>query len=79
VRVRLRDISGNGIGITHDQAIAVGSEFVIQLTEAAGTKSLLYTVVRCEGAAGVYNIGAALKSVLKPAGPEKVVMGAVAA
>ena len=76
VQVRLKDISSGGIGIVHTQAFDAGSQFVIQLPQPGGlTKSLLYTVVRCEASAGgPFSIGAELACVLRSdagAEPEK--------
>lgn len=65
VRVHLRDLSGCGIGVLHSKAMARGSQFVICLPQPGGsTKSLLYTVVRCEAAGSHFNVGAELRSVL---------------
>jgi HD-like signal output (HDOD) protein len=72
VQVRLKDLSSGGIGIVHVQPIEKGSQFVIQLPQPGGTtKSLLYTVVRCDPApsgGGPYSIGAELACVLKADG-----------
>ena len=72
VQVRLKDISSGGIGIVHSQPFDMGSQFVIQLPQPGGlTKSLLYTVVRCEASAstsGPFSIGAELSCVLKSDG-----------
>ena len=72
VQVRLKDISSGGIGIVHTQPFDMGSQFVIQLPQPGGlTKSLLYTVVRCEASAstsGPFSIGAELSCVLKSDG-----------
>ena len=68
VQVRLKDLSAGGIGLIHTQPMEKGSQFVVQLPQPGGqTKSLLYTVVRCEspGAGGPYSIGAELACVLK--------------
>jgi HD-like signal output (HDOD) protein len=64
--VRLRDISACGIGLSHDGMIDKGSEFVVQLPVNGETKTLLYTVVRCERVVDVYHIGGELTSVLRP-------------
>jgi hypothetical protein len=70
VQVRLKDISSGGIGIVHSQPFEKGSQFVIQLPQPGGlTKSLLYTVVRCDASAsGPFSIGAELSCVLKSEG-----------
>jgi hypothetical protein len=70
VQVRLKDISSGGIGIVHTQPFEMGSQFVIQLPQPGGlTKSLLYTVVRCDASAsGPFSIGAELSCVLKSEG-----------
>ena len=66
-QVRLKDISSGGIGIVHTEPFEKGSQFVIQLPQPGGlTKSLLYTVVRCDASpAGPFSIGAELSCVLK--------------
>ena len=68
VQVRLKDLSAGGIGLIHTLPMEKGSQFVVQLPQPGGqTKSLLYTVVRCEspGAGGPYSVGAELACVLK--------------
>ena len=74
VQVRLKDLSSGGIGLIHSQPIEKGTQFVVQLPQPGGqTKSLLYTVVRCEspGAGGPFSIGAELACVLKADGAGK--------
>ncbi len=64
--VKLRDLSASGIGITHTQALEVGSQFIIRLENAGAMKTLLYAVRRCDISGGLCCIGAELVSVLRP-------------
>lgn len=67
IQVRLKDLSATGIGFTHTQKFEAGSQFVINLPQQDGTsKTLLYTVRRCEPASGLNTVGAELTSVLRP-------------
>ena len=70
LQVRLHDISATGIGFTYPDTIEVGSQFVINVPEPGGSKTLLYTVRRCETAAGLRTVGAELTSVLRPEVPK---------
>ena len=68
--VRMRDLSSCGLGLSADDALEVGSEFVLALAQGSGpAKTLLYQVKRCESADKGYYIGAELKSVLRPDRP----------
>ena len=64
--VKLRDLSASGIGITHTQALEVGSQFIIRLENGGQLKTLLYNVRRCDISGGLCVIGAELASVLRP-------------
>jgi two-component system cell cycle response regulator len=67
VIVRLKDLSACGIGLTHTHRLERGTQFIIQLPQPNGlSKSLLYTVSRCEMVGGVASIGAELTAVLRP-------------
>jgi hypothetical protein len=67
VQVKLRDLSATGIGITHTDRLEPGTQFVIQLPQSdRSTKTLLYTVKRCDTFGGLSSIGAELTSVLRP-------------
>lgn len=68
-QIQLRDISIAGIGLIHTRAMKPGCQFVIQLAKADGaSKTLLYSVVRCEPKGQVFQIGAALTTVLRSGG-----------
>lgn len=65
VRVKLIDLSANGIGVVFARAMARGAQFVITLPQPGGAaKSLLYAAVRCEQVEGEFHIGAELRAVL---------------
>lgn len=68
IHVFMHDASSTGLGFTHDQPMAVGQQFVIQLPDrhTGATKTLLYSVVRCDVRGGVASIGAELVNVLRP-------------
>jgi len=68
IQVLMHDASSTGMGFTHDQPMAVGQQFVIQLPDpiTGAAKTLLYSVVRCDMRCGVASIGAELVNVLRP-------------
>ena|SRR5688572_4285324 len=67
VQVRLRDLSASGMGVIHSDRLEKGAQFIVQLPQANGqTKSLLYTVMRCDTSGGLSSIGAELACVLRP-------------
>ena len=67
VQVRLRDLSATGIGLTHNSKFEPGSQFVISLPDRdGGSKTLLYTVRRCDKSGTLNSVGAELTSVLRP-------------
>jgi HD-like signal output (HDOD) protein len=67
IGVKLRDVSASGIGLTHEEPLELGTQFVIQLPQSDGTiKSLLYAVKRCDQSGPLFSIGAELMSVLRP-------------
>ena len=67
VQVRLRDISATGLGLTHAARFEPGSQFVVTLPDkASGSKTLLYTVRRCDKSGTLNSVGAELTSVLRP-------------
>jgi HD-like signal output (HDOD) protein len=67
VQVRLRDLSATGIGLTHAAPFEPGTQFVIRLPDqSGGTKTLLYTVRRCDKIGTLNSVGAELTSVLRP-------------
>jgi HD-like signal output (HDOD) protein len=74
VQVRLRDLSSMGIGLVHNEPIAIGTQFLIQIAQGGSElKTLLYKIVRCEtSSGGVSLIGAELLTVLKPASPNEL-------
>ena len=79
VRVGLRDLSANGIGIIHNRAIAPASQFIVLLPQGNGpAKSLLYTAVRCDPSGDDFHIGAELRAVLNTAQPPGLACPAVA-
>ena len=70
VQVRLRDLSATGIGLTHSGKFEPGSQFVISLPDRdGGSKTLLYTVRRCDKSGTLNSVGAELTSVLRPKMP----------
>jgi hypothetical protein len=67
VQVRLRDISATGLGLTHGARLEPGTQFVVKLPDkAGGSKTLLYTVRRCDKFGTLNSVGAELTSVLRP-------------
>jgi HD-like signal output (HDOD) protein len=65
VRVGFRDLSRNGMGLTHSQPMPVGSQFVVQVSgQGAGAVPIVYTIVRCiaKGPAA-FEIGARVAAV----------------
>jgi two-component system, cell cycle response regulator len=67
-QVHLRDLSTCGLGFSATSAMKEGSQFVVELPAVTGgTKTLLYTVVRCRAEArGGFDIGAELTAILTP-------------
>ena len=63
VSVRIRDISVEGIGLIHTEALPVGSHFVAQLPRGKNeVLSVNYRVVQCRSlATGLFQIGAVME------------------
>jgi hypothetical protein len=64
---RFHNASSRGIGLSIGQAMHPGDQFFVRLPQSEGTPvSILYTVLRCEGAGdAAYRIGAELTCVLR--------------
>jgi hypothetical protein len=65
VRVGIRDLSRNGIGLVHSQPMPIGGQFVVRLPgQAAQAVPIIYTIVRCIGKVpGSFEIGARIAAV----------------